>query len=161
MLPAKPKIFHGRDSELTEIISMLKQESPRIAILGAAGMGKTSLAREVLHHADVVAKYEDRYFVPCDSATSSIEVAALIGAYIGLKPGKDLTKPVLAYLTERPTVLLILDNLETVWEPIELRQGVEELLSLLTDLPISLIVSILLFQHMTPTNSHVDHNARC
>lgn len=147
MLPAKPKIFHGRDSELTEIISMLEQESPRIAILGAAGMGKTSLAREVLHHIDVVAKYEDRYFVPCDSATSSIEVAALIGAYIGLKPGKDLTKPVLAYLTERPTVLLILDNLETVWEPIELRQGVEELLSLLTDLPISLIVSIFLFQH--------------
>ncbi|KAJ7798455.1 hypothetical protein B0H14DRAFT_3544584 [Mycena olivaceomarginata] len=49
----RPKIFHGRESELVWIMKMLCKESPRIAILGGGGMGKTSLAaRAVLHHPD-------------------------------------------------------------------------------------------------------------
>jgi predicted ATPase len=127
---------------------MLNHKSARIALLGAAGMGKTSLARAVLHHPDVVSRYKDRYFVPCDSATSSIEVAALIGAYLGLKPANDLTKPVIGYLSGKATALLVLDNLETVWEPTKSRSGVEELLSLLTDLPLALIVGNCLFKHL-------------
>ncbi|KAJ6472243.1 hypothetical protein DFH09DRAFT_1476013 [Mycena vulgaris] len=43
MLPSEPKIFHGRESELCEILDLFIQEPPRIAILGAGGMGKTSL----------------------------------------------------------------------------------------------------------------------
>ena len=43
MLPARPQIFHGRESELTEIVRMLQQEYAKIAILGAGGMGKTSI----------------------------------------------------------------------------------------------------------------------
>ncbi|KAJ6564575.1 hypothetical protein B0H19DRAFT_1068111 [Mycena capillaripes] len=35
MLPAEPKIFHGRESELVEILALFCQEAPRIAILGA------------------------------------------------------------------------------------------------------------------------------
>ncbi|KAJ7462871.1 hypothetical protein FB451DRAFT_1494902 [Mycena latifolia] len=58
MLPAKPKIFHGRESELKEIVDILQQESPRIAILGAGGIGKTSLAKATLHHPDIASKYE-------------------------------------------------------------------------------------------------------
>ncbi|KAJ7481592.1 hypothetical protein FB451DRAFT_1236511 [Mycena latifolia] len=135
MLPAKPKIFHGRDSELSEIVNALNQGSPRIAILGAGGMGKTSLARAVLHHPETTAKYEQCVFVPCDSATTSLEVAAQIGMHIALKPGKDLTKPVVQYFSRKGPCLLILDNLETSWEPKESRSAVEELLSLLTDIP--------------------------
>ncbi|KAJ7926163.1 hypothetical protein B0H13DRAFT_1582022, partial [Mycena leptocephala] len=110
---------------------------------GPGWNGKTSLAKAALHHPDVAAKYEYRYFVPCDSATTCIEVAAIIGAHLGLKPGKDLTKPVVRHLSEKPPLLLILDNLETTWEPIESRGGVEELLSLLTDLPhLALIITM-------------------
>ncbi|KAJ7702553.1 P-loop containing nucleoside triphosphate hydrolase protein, partial [Mycena olivaceomarginata] len=134
MLPSKPKIFYGRESELASILKTLDQECARITILGPGGMGKTSLARAVLHHADVTAKYEHRFFVSCDSATTSIEIAALIGDHIGLKPGKDLTQPLLRYFAGQSTCLLILDNLETVWEPMGSRVGVEELLSLLTDI---------------------------
>jgi Cdc6-like AAA superfamily ATPase len=132
MLPSIPKIFHGRESELDNIMKTLSQQSPRIAILGGGGMGKTSLARAVLHHADTCVKFEHRFFVSAESATTSLELAALIGLHVGLSPGQDLTKPVVQYISKKPSCLLILDNLETVWEPIQSRGGVEEFLSLLT-----------------------------
>ncbi|KAF7339021.1 hypothetical protein MVEN_01978300 [Mycena venus] len=135
MLPSKPKIFHGRELELNSIVKLLHEDSARIAILGAGGMGKTSLARAALHHTDMATQYKHILFIPCDSATTSVGIAALMGEHIGLKPGKDLTRPVLHYFTAHPSCLLILDNLETAWEPLESRRGVEELLSLLTDIP--------------------------
>ncbi|KAJ7452600.1 hypothetical protein FB451DRAFT_1100740 [Mycena latifolia] len=143
LLPSQPKIFHGRESELEDIVKMLNGESPRIAILGPGGMGKTSLARAALHHQDIAAKYEDRVFIACDSADSSIGIAALIGTHLGLNPGKDLTKPVVWYFSSRSSSLLILDNLETPWEPQESRGDVEELLSLLADIQhLALIITM-------------------
>ncbi|KAF8214685.1 hypothetical protein K438DRAFT_1749779 [Mycena galopus ATCC 62051] len=134
MLPSKPKIFHGREPELTHILKLLTELSPRIAILGGGGMGKTSLARAVLHHPDTLAKFENRFFVSAEAATTSVELAALIGLHVELNPGEDLTKLVVRYFSRKVSCLLILDNLETAWEPIQSRPGVEELLSLLTGL---------------------------
>ncbi|KAF8151114.1 hypothetical protein K438DRAFT_1778887 [Mycena galopus ATCC 62051] len=107
--------------------SMFQEGSPRIAILGAGGMGKTSLARAVLHHPDTSAKFEHRFFVSAESATNSIELAALIGLHVGLNPGKDLTKPVVQYFSRKPQCLVILDNLETPWEPTESRGVAHEI----------------------------------
>ncbi|KAJ7482419.1 hypothetical protein FB451DRAFT_1364518 [Mycena latifolia] len=135
MLPAKPKIFHGREQELKEIVDMLQQESPRITILGAGGMGKTSLAKAALHHPDIAAKYEQCFFVVADSVATSVGLSGLIGQHIRFKPAKDLTKQVIHYFATTGPSLLILDNLETSWEPLESRGEVEELLSKLTDLP--------------------------
>ncbi|KAJ6489976.1 hypothetical protein C8R45DRAFT_1138905, partial [Mycena sanguinolenta] len=133
LLPSKPKIFHGRETEVEFIMKMLGQQSPRIAILGGGGMGKTSLARAVLHNPETSAKFEERYFVNAEAAATSIQLAALIGLHLGLDPGKDLTKPVIQFFSRRPSCLLILDNLETVWEPMQSRGEVEEFLSLLTE----------------------------
>ncbi|KAJ7721127.1 hypothetical protein B0H16DRAFT_378393 [Mycena metata] len=135
MLPAEPKIFHGRESELADILKHFEQSTPRIAILGAGGMGKTSLAQAVLHHEEIVIKYQgNRLFVACDTAASKVELAGLIGAHLGMKPGQDLTQAIVHRLSEGSTTLLILDNLETAWEPAESRKEVEEFLSLLTDI---------------------------
>ncbi|KAJ7896709.1 hypothetical protein B0H14DRAFT_3605161, partial [Mycena olivaceomarginata] len=143
MLPSKPKIFHGRESDLDKIMKMLSQQSPRIAILGGGGMGKTSLARAVLHHPDTSAIFKHRFFVSAESATTSIELATLIGLHVGLNLGQDLTEPVVQYFSRKPSCLLILDNLETVWEPIKSRGGIEEFLNLLTEVEhLALIITM-------------------
>ncbi|KAJ7909315.1 P-loop containing nucleoside triphosphate hydrolase protein, partial [Mycena leptocephala] len=143
-LPSEPKIFHGRESEISDILTLCNLRTPRIAILGAVGMGKTSLARAVLHHIQITGIYEQhRYFVPCDSATTKVELAALIGAHLGLKPGEDLTHPVVQQFSSSPPSLLILDNLESSWEPADSRGDIEEFLCLLTDVEhLALIITM-------------------
>ncbi|KAJ7857909.1 P-loop containing nucleoside triphosphate hydrolase protein, partial [Mycena olivaceomarginata] len=133
MLPSEPKIFHGRESELSDILHLFNTGIPRIAILGAGGMGKTSLAQVLLHHPDIIARYaQNRFFVACSSAMTTLELVNLIGAHLGLKPSKDLTQAVLQHFLSNPPSLLILDELETLWEPASSRGDIEELLSLLT-----------------------------
>ncbi|KAJ7774004.1 P-loop containing nucleoside triphosphate hydrolase protein [Mycena metata] len=144
MLPAEPNIFHGRDLELTEILKLFNQDNPRVAILGAGGMGKTSLARTALHHEQITTKYQqNRFFITCDTVSDNVELAGLIGAHLGLNPGKDLTQSVLNHFMNAPPTLLILDNLETPWEPIKSRKEMEEFLSLLADIPsLALLVTM-------------------
>ncbi|KAJ6546726.1 hypothetical protein DFH09DRAFT_1281831 [Mycena vulgaris] len=144
MLPSEPKIFHGRESELSDILKLFVQETPRIAILGAGGMGKTSLARAVLHHPTVTGKYaQQRFFVACHSTSSTDELVTLIGAHLGLKQKKNLAKVILRHFATNPACLLVLDNLETLWEPTEIRRDIEEFLSLLTDVAhLALIITM-------------------
>ncbi|KAJ7083926.1 hypothetical protein C8R43DRAFT_1115463, partial [Mycena crocata] len=95
MLPSDPKIFHGREAELSQILNTVKEGKARVAILGAGGMGKTSLARAVLHHPQITTKYGQHcFFVVCDTVSTKIELAALLGAHLGLQSGIDLTRPV-------------------------------------------------------------------
>ncbi|KAJ7469001.1 hypothetical protein FB451DRAFT_1368665 [Mycena latifolia] len=144
LLPFTPKIFHGRELEVSTIIQQLNQPLARVAILGGGGMGKTSLARAILHHPQISAKYEQRrFFVACDAASSSVHLAALIATHVGLKPSQDLTKPVVQYFSISPPSLLVLDNLETVWEPRESRADVEKFLALLEDIEhLTLIITM-------------------
>ncbi|KAJ7073778.1 hypothetical protein C8F01DRAFT_925029, partial [Mycena amicta] len=129
LLPPEPKIFHGRDSELAQILDAFTSESPRIVILGAGGMGKTSLARVVLHHADIVQRYPDRrVFVASESASTYAELLPLLGAHIGLSARDSVIGRVVQNLAASPPTLLILDNLETVWDSSS-RKDVENLLS--------------------------------
>src|ERR1700761_8734513 len=144
MLPSMPQIFHGREVELSDILQLFTQGAPRIAILGAGGMGKTSLARVVLHHPDIIHKYgECRIFVACDVALTMPELVALIVNYLGLKLGKTPTQQIINHFESRPPILLILDNLETAWESPVSRKEIEDFLALLTDIQhLALIVSL-------------------
>src|ERR1700712_3090983 len=87
MLPPHPKIFHGRESELQDVVKILIQNSAWIAILGTGGMGKTSLAAAAIHNPQVEAKYCHQYFVPCHSTPSCVELVAAIATHIGLQKG--------------------------------------------------------------------------
>ncbi|KAJ7267734.1 hypothetical protein C8J57DRAFT_1717316 [Mycena rebaudengoi] len=135
LLPAAPKIFHGRESELKDVVNVLLENSAHVAILGTGGMGKTSLATAVLHNPQVEAKYSHQYFVPCHSSPTCTELAATIADHIGLEKGSNMVKMIAHYFAHAPPSLLILDNLETPWESLSSRSEVEEFLSLLGDVP--------------------------
>ncbi|KAJ7278245.1 P-loop containing nucleoside triphosphate hydrolase protein [Mycena rebaudengoi] len=135
LLPPCPQIFNGRESELQDVVNILIQDSAHIAILGAGGMGKTSLATAALHNPQVEAKYSHRYFIPCHSSPTCTELAATIANHIGLEKGSNMAKKIAHYFVHAPPSLLVLDNLETPWEALSARSEVEEFLSLLTDAP--------------------------
>ncbi|KAJ7257674.1 hypothetical protein C8J57DRAFT_1647360 [Mycena rebaudengoi] len=120
MLPPAPHIFHGRESELREVVDFLKVDSPRIPILGPGGMGKTSLAQAVLHHVDIAAKYSERYFVPCHSSITNTDLVCAISAHIGFESAQSSQ---------------VIFHFETTWEPMSTCSKVEEFLSLLAGVP--------------------------
>ncbi|KAJ7262367.1 P-loop containing nucleoside triphosphate hydrolase protein, partial [Mycena rebaudengoi] len=143
MLPASPKIFHGRAHELQQALTILKTDEARLALLGTGGIGKTSLATALLHHGDIIAKYAQRYFVTCHSAATCGDLITNIASHIGLERGQHMVKKIIGYFKNGSAALLILDNLETLWEPITSRRDVEEFLSLLTDVPhLALIITM-------------------
>ncbi|KAJ7241460.1 P-loop containing nucleoside triphosphate hydrolase protein [Mycena rebaudengoi] len=120
-------------TELQDVVNTLMQDSPHIAILGAGGMGKTSLATAALHDPQVEAKYSHRYFVPCHSSPTYTELAVTIADHIGLEKGSNVAKKIAHYFAHAPPSLLVLDNLETPWEPHSSCLEIEEFLALLTD----------------------------
>ncbi|KAJ7159739.1 P-loop containing nucleoside triphosphate hydrolase protein, partial [Mycena filopes] len=133
----------GRDTELVGILGALRSDFPRIAILGAGGMGKTTLAKVLLHHPEVVAKYEHRLFVAAEGVTSGNDLVGLVGDYIGLRRTANLKRQIIQYFQDSPPYFLVLDNLETVWDPITSRGDVEDFLSQLTDVPhLALVVTM-------------------
>ncbi|KAJ7210156.1 hypothetical protein GGX14DRAFT_626548 [Mycena pura] len=143
LLPAYPSIFHGRDCELSEVVTSLKSDSARIAILGAGGMGKTSLSIAVLHDSNVAKKFTNRYFVPCQSNATRTDLVLSIASHVGVAKDSNLLRKVILHLMDGPPVLMILDNFETPWEPMSSRAAVEEVLSLLTDIPhLALVITM-------------------
>ncbi|KAK7063425.1 NB-ARC domain-containing protein [Favolaschia claudopus] len=130
LLPSTPQIFHGRDSEMGDILEMLKQDAPRIAILGPGGIGKTSVAAAILNHPDIVMQFPHRHFVPCHSSPTCADLVSNIASHIGVDKATNLSRKIMRLFTsrEKPS-LLILDNFETPWEPQSSRSEVEEFLS--------------------------------
>ncbi|KAJ7756620.1 P-loop containing nucleoside triphosphate hydrolase protein, partial [Mycena metata] len=134
LLPSEPKIFYGRDVEVSAILDVFAQEAPRIAILGTGGMGKTTLAKVILHSSEITARFgQHRFFVACDTASAGIDLATIIQTHLCLNSGRDSTGMVLKFFRDGPPCLLVIDNLESVWEPAMGRNKTENLLCLLAD----------------------------
>jgi tetratricopeptide (TPR) repeat protein len=110
----------------------------RIAILGLGGYGKTTLARAVLTVKQIKDQFGDaRYFVPCESVTSSGALLTELGKTLGvLEGGTDaLWSRISAVLTCKDSIICF-DNFESPWDQhVETKQSVEELLSRVTELP--------------------------
>ncbi|KAF7330017.1 AAA domain-containing protein [Mycena kentingensis (nom. inval.)] len=143
LLPGSPKVFHGRDLELEQIVTcILTKAKARIAILGPGGVGKSSLALAALYDARVVHRFgSGRHFVSCEAG----DIVSALGNHLGvaLAKGRSAVDVVLGWLEKGGQCVLVLDNVETAWEPSESRQGVEDLLSRLSGLPnLHLIITL-------------------
>ncbi|KZO91858.1 hypothetical protein CALVIDRAFT_601938 [Calocera viscosa TUFC12733] len=114
-IPPKPNVFYGRDELVTSIVELLLQDKAcRIPILGAGGMGKTSVATTAIHDPRVKEKYGQRnIFVSCEGVVSAEGIVNALATALGLGANGNPRSAVLRYLSSGASTLLTLDNLET------------------------------------------------
>ena len=125
-MPVPPAIFIGRDAVVNKIADHLASGDmarSRVFILAPGGTGKTSTALAVMKHPSVMKKFakERQFWVPCISANSPSTFLSHLSRHLRVtrQTGHPLDD-ILATLkaTDEPRVIL-LDNFETPWHPVE------------------------------------------
>ena len=136
-IPPPPPHFLGRDEDVAALLDALLAPTAARAILvrGGPGIGKSSVTRAVGNHPEVVARFgvTRRWFVRLETASTAGAMEDAIARAIDSDPAKGFTAT-LAALRQRPG-LVVLDNLETPWDPPGERPKTEACLAALAAIP--------------------------
>ncbi|KAF9466844.1 hypothetical protein BDZ94DRAFT_1305721 [Collybia nuda] len=146
-MPTKPRFFYGRDDVVEDVVDIFVGEKHcHVALLGAGGMGKTSVALAVMRHDSIIKKFgERRFWVPCVEGRSPTRFLDILVSCLRIT--QDTGDPLSDILYELkastdPRVIL-LDNFETPWNLDGHQSEVERILCALADLPhIALIITM-------------------
>lgn len=115
LAPSAPSDCFGRDEFIEEVVDLACDFTP-IALVGPKGIGKTYIARTVLHHPHVIKKFgEDRRFIHYDPSLASpacflAKFSRVIGA--GVDNPQDLG-PLRHFLYSRK-ILIVIDQVESI-----------------------------------------------
>jgi tetratricopeptide (TPR) repeat protein len=134
-LPPRPDLV-GRQAEVGALAAAWLATPPEpVAVLGAPGIGKTTVCLAALHDGRVARRFGGRrWFIRCDGASSAETLLSGLAAELGVIGGGpgSVTDQVGGVLGAGPGVV-VLDNFETPWagDPLP----VEELLRVIAAVP--------------------------
>jgi tetratricopeptide (TPR) repeat protein len=150
---AAPVIFHGRQEYVSTIVqTILRSQQPHAAILGAGGMGKTSVALAVVNDRAIIARFRTRrHFVPCEEITRTTLLIEHIANHLGiaLSPLNQLQDIITSLRETLSPCIVVLDNFETTWGPHETRSQVEDIIAQLACVP-GLVLIVTMRGTLTP-----------
>ena len=116
-LPSQPTLFVGRDSELADLLSMVRRPGLRLLTLtGPGGIGKTRLAIRLASALETEFEW-GVYFVPLASASRGEHLVSNLAESLrfSLRAGLTPEDQLIDYIADK-SLLLVLDNLEHMIE---------------------------------------------
>lgn len=157
-LPERGLII-GRTDETERLVhSLLASRPGATMVLGAPGIGKSTLLRAVLHDARIETHYgSNRYYVRLDGATTAEAMVASVARVLDIPLGEGLATRVEKRLSTG-RVLLMLDNAETPW--LAERPAVETWLQKLVSAPELALVAALRGDESPALQPHESHTER-